>query len=186
MSTLFTLAIISQMLIYGYWKKIPEALENPVMVMESDSIKGRAVVVLKITAKNGKKLYLPVEIDGTAKLNGIILDSNANASAFGKNNVETKIKDALNSEAQGNTSVFYWNKKEAIPLLHRGGLQLPTSLPQDGFVHSIREKGSNVKVKLQDVTQSLQFKHWFGDWQNNPEKASKSQYSKERRWISLV
>ena len=154
------------MLIYGYWKKIPEALENPVMVMESDSIKGRAVVVLKITAKNGKKLYLPVEIDGTAKLNGIILDSNANASAFGKNNVETKIKDALNSEAQGNTSVFYWNKKEAIPLLHRGGLQLPTSLPQDGFVHSIREKGSNVKVKLQDVTQSLQFKHWFLQGEN--------------------
>ncbi len=154
-------------------KKIPAALENPVMVMESDSVNGRAVVVLKITAKNGKKLYLPVEIDGTAKLNGISLDSNAIASALGKNNVETKIKDALNSEAQGNTSVFYWNKKEAISLLHRGGLQLPTSLPQDGFVHSIREKGSNVKVKLQDVTQSLQFKRWFGDWQNNPKKASK-------------
>ena len=154
-------------------KKLPDALEHPVMVMESDTVKGRAVIIGKITAKNGKKLYLPVEIDGKGKVNDIEIDSNAIASAFGKGNVEEKIENALKREAQGNTSVFYWNKKEAISLLHRGGLQLPTSLPQDGFVHSIREKGSNVNVKMENVTQSLQFVRWFGDWQNNPKKASK-------------
>ena len=122
------------------------------MVMESDSVKGRTVVILKLTAKNGKKLYLPVEVDGKGTVNVIDIDSNAIVSAFGKTNVETKIKDALDRETKGNTSVFYWNKKEAMYLLQRSRLQLPTPLSQDGFVHSIREKGSNVKVKLQDVT----------------------------------
>lgn len=154
-------------------KKIPEALKSPIIVMESETVPGRAIAVLKITAKNGKKLYLPIEIDGTATNNGIQIDSNAVTSLFGKGNVENKIKNALNNEVQGKISVFYWNKKEAVALLQRGRLQLPTQLPQDGFVHSIRDAGSNIKVRLNNVTESLQFKRWFGDWQNNPKKASK-------------
>ncbi len=39
--------------------------------------------------------------------------------------------------------------------------------------NSISEAGQNVKTKLNSVTESLQFKRWFGDWQNNPKKASK-------------
>ena len=50
---------------------------------------------------------------------------------------------------------------------------MSTPLPQDGFVHSIREVRSNVKVRLNNVTESLQFKKWFGNWQKNPNKASK-------------
>ena len=38
---------------------------------------------------------------------------------------------------------------------------MPGVLPQAGFVHSIREKGSNVKIKLENVTQSQQFKRRF-------------------------
>ncbi len=142
-------------------KKIPKAIENPVMVMESDSVKGRAVIVLKITAKNGKKLYLPVEIDGQASLNGIRINSNAIVSSFGKNNVEVKINNALNREAQGNTSVFYWNKKEALSLLQRSGLQLSTQLPQDGFVHSIRENDAFVNYRSIFITEFQLFRKIF-------------------------
>ena len=28
-------------------------------------------------------------------------------------------------------------------------------------------------MQIDDVTKSLQFTQWFGDWQNNPKKASK-------------
>lgn len=154
-------------------KDLPEALKSPIMVMESDALHNRAVAVLKIKAKNGKKLYLPIEIDGTATSNGIRIDSNAVTSLLGKTNVEKKMLNALNNEAQGKINVFYWNKKEACALLQRGKHQLPTRLPQDGFVHSIRENGSNVKVRLNNVTESLQFVRWFGDWQNDPENASK-------------
>ena len=65
------------------------------------------------------------------------------------------------------------NKKEALSLLRVPGLQLPNQTPQDGFIHSIREKGANVNTRFEDVTQSKQFKRWFGDWENNPKKASK-------------
>lgn len=43
----------------------------------------------------------------------------------------------------------------------------------DGFYHSIRDAGSNVKPKFADVTETQQFKRWFGDWQKKPRSASK-------------
>ena len=69
--------------------------------------------------------------------------------------------------------LFYWDKKEAVSLLQNKGLQLPKTLPQDGSIHSIHDKGSTVKAKFKNVVETQQFKRWFGDWQNNPKKASK-------------
>lgn len=37
-------------------------------------------------------------------------------------------------------------------------------IPHDGFYYSIREKNSPVKPKFNDVTETQQFKRWFGDW----------------------
>ena len=69
--------------------------------------------------------------------------------------------------------MFYWNKKEAVALAQLAGLQLPGGLPKDGFIHSIRESGSKVNTKLENVTHSQQFKRWFGDWEKKPYSASK-------------
>ena len=55
------------------------------------------------------------------------------------------------------------DKKEAMSLLQRAGHQLSGALiPHDGFIHSIRENDSPVKQIIGDVTQSQQFKRWFG------------------------
>ncbi len=64
---------------------------------------------------------------------------------------------ALSEEAKGNISVYYRNKKEALALLQRAGLQRPGGLPKGGFIHSIRENGSKVKPKFEDVTKTQQF-----------------------------
>ena len=53
------------------------------------------------------------------------------------------------------------DKKEALSLLQAKGFQLPSSLPQDGFVHSIRKKNANINLKFGNVTQTQQFKRWF-------------------------
>jgi len=37
----------------------------------------------------------------------------------------------------------------------------------------IRPFPEKVNMQVDDVTKSLQFTRWFGDWQNSPEKASK-------------
>lgn len=42
-----------------------------------------------------------------------------------------------------------------------------------GFIHSLTDTASPVKLKISSVTQSQQFKRWFGDWQNDPAHASK-------------
>ena len=43
----------------------------------------------------------------------------------------------------------------------------------DGYIASICDTDSPVKPKMKNVTESAQFKRWFGNWVENPEKASK-------------
>ena len=154
-------------------KQLPQALENPVAIISSQTQPNRVVAILKMQ-HNGKNVVTPVEIDGYGTQNNLTIDSNAVVSIFGKDNAITKqLKNALIDEANNKTSMFYWNKKEALSLLQRPGLRLPNPLPQDGFIHNITEKNSSVKPKIKNATYSQQFKRWFGDWENNPKKASK-------------
>ena len=44
---------------------------------------------------------------------------------------------------------------------------------RSGYIVSVRDTGSPVKPKLKNVTESAQFKRWFGNWMENPQKASK-------------
>lgn len=142
-------------------KQLPNAIKNPVAIIQSQSQLDRAVVVLKIT-HNGKNVITAVEVDGQGRTNNTSVDSNSLTTLFAKSNVLNQLNNAIFSTVQGKTELFFWNKKEAVSLLQRKGLQLPSALPQDGFVHSIREKTSNVKVKFRDVTETQQFKRWFG------------------------
>lgn len=144
-------------------KQLPQALKNPVAIIKSQTQPNRVVAVLKIQ-HNGKNIIAAVQVDGYGTQNNVRIDSNSITSVFEKNNAINKLLvDSLNDEANKKISVFYWNKKEALSLLQRPGLQLPNRLPQDGFIHSIREKGANVNIKFENVTETQQFKRWFGD-----------------------
>ena len=155
-------------------KDLPNAIQNPVAIIQSQSptSNNRAVVILKMV-HNGKNVIGAVEVDGQGMTNSIRIDSNAMTSVFAKSNALTQLNNAIINTVSGKVELFYWNKKEATALLQSAGLQLSSSLPQDGFVHSIHENGSNVKTKIENVFETQQFKRWFGDWQNNPKKASK-------------
>ena len=153
-------------------KQLPQAIADPVAIIGSQTQSGRAVAILKFDV-NGKQVVVPMEIDGHARLNSIRIDSNAIVSVYGKNTALQQLRSAILDELNGKTSLFYWNKKEAVALAQRAGLQLPSGLPKDGSIHSIRESGSKVNTKLENVTHSQQFKRWFGDWVNKPYSASK-------------
>ena len=49
--------------------------------------------------------------------------------------------------------LFMIGIKKSLSLLQGRGLQLPRSLPQDGFVHSICENGININIKIKNVTE---------------------------------
>ena len=82
--------------------------------------------------------------------------------------------NALSNESSGNVSVFYVDKNKATKFLRSSGVQFPGVMSiMDGYVHSIRDNGPPVKGKFQNVTQTKQFKRWFGDWETHAKAASK-------------
>ena len=156
-------------------KQLPNAIKNPVAVIASQTQKNTSLVALLPIQYKGKTMIAPAYIDGFGFQNGIQIDSNAITSVHTRGNAVTKLlNDAIQEERNGKTAVYYYNKKIADPLLHVAGLQLPGGLiPHGGYIHSIREKGSPVNNRLENVTYSQQFKRWFGDWEKHPNTASK-------------
>ena len=133
-----------------------------------------SVVAILDLSHDGKQLLSAVEIDGFGTLNGDNIDSNAITTIHKRVNAQNLLLQAIQNEANNNTSIFYIEKEKARRFLAASGVQFPrpTSI-SNGFNHSIRESGSPVNNKLENVTYSQQFKRWFGDWVKHPEKASK-------------
>ena len=155
-------------------KQLPEKIKEPVAVFISRTKGTTSVVALLNFTVNGKQTVVPIVIDGFGFQNSIRIDSNSITSVYGKTSAINQLWNAVNAEANGNFSLLYANKKETATLLQRAGHQWSGRLiPHDGFYHSIRENNSPVKPKFENVTQSRQFKNWFGDWQNHPKNASK-------------
>lgn len=154
--------------------QLPEAIKKPVAIISSETKPGRVVALLDIT-HNKKNVVAPVEIDGYGRQNLLRIDSNAIASVFSKGNAVTGLlKNAVQKEANGQKAVFYLDKNKAAVLLRRAGLQLPGgSFQNNGYIHSIREEGTNVNTRFKNVTETQQFLRWFGDWRKNPKRASK-------------
>ena len=160
---------------YNLLSQLPDALQKPIAVIVSKNNNGTRVVALLKIRVGSSNVVAPVEIDGQARTNNIRIDSNAIVSIYGKHSAANLLNNAIDQEMNGDIGVYYINKKEAASFLQRAGLQLPSGLNirDNGFVHSIREDGSPVKPIIENVTQSKQFKRWFGDWQNDPASASK-------------
>ena len=80
--------------------------------------------------------------------------------------------ETITLENNGETGI-YCAKKEATTLIPAGvqfPIRIQKAIASDPIIRSFDTK---VNRKIADVTQSQQFKRWFGDWQNHPENASK-------------
>ena len=66
-------------------------------------------------------------------------------------------------------------EEKATTLLRTARVTMPKTSVQihSGYIASVRDAGSSIKPKMKNVTESAQFKRWFGNWVENPEKASK-------------
>lgn len=156
-------------------KQLPRAMKSPVAIIASESQRGTSVVALLPFIKDAKTVIIPVYIDGFGRQNSIVIDSNAVTSIYGKKNAVTGLlTNAIEKSNNGETTLFYVDKVKAAALYQVARVPMPKMPDTDnGFVASIRDEGSTVKPKLKNVTQSQQFKRWFGDWKNHPESASK-------------
>ena len=156
-------------------KQLPSALENPVAIIASQSSPKTSVVVIVSLQHQNNQIIAPIYVSGRGTANGLEIDSNAVTSVHArKNAISVLLQNAVKNEANGRVGLFYWNKKEAIKLMTSIGVTMPQTLSlADGFIHSIHEKGSPVNINVKKITETKQFKRFFGDWQNNPEGASK-------------
>lgn len=146
-------------------KQLPDALKEPVAIIASESQKGTSVVSLLPFTYDGNTVVAPVYIDGFGKQNSLRIDSNAVTSIYGRKNAVTGLlSNAINSHNAGNVSIFYLDKTKTTALYQRARVTMPkVSGISDGFVSSIRDANSPVKPKIKDVTESQQFKRWFGN-----------------------
>ena len=146
-------------------KQLPSALEQPVAIIASETQKGTSVIALLPFTKDGKTVVAPVYIDGFGIQNTVKIDSNAVTSIYGrKNAVSNLLTKALNDHKSTEPHVFYLDKAKAAALYQGSKVTVP-KMPNtsDGFVGSIRDPNSPVKLKIKDVTESRQFKRWFGN-----------------------
>lgn len=145
-------------------KKLPEALENPIAIIDSATVAGRLVAIVEIPGET-RNAIAAIEIDGDGWLHGKKIDSNAITTAFQKKNVITKLLfDAVESEANKNGGIYYWNKKKALNAARVHGVQFPGgSAIADGFIRSITDPLSKVNPKIKNIFDTKQFKRWFGN-----------------------
>ncbi|MBQ9771410.1 MAG: hypothetical protein IJW23_06255 [Lentisphaeria bacterium] len=138
-------------------KQIPEKLENPLMVITSETHPDTSVVViLELTDKNGDAVVVPILLNGRSEQNKI--DAHIMTSAQGRANAFSKLaKNAVEKEKNGIPSVLYAQKK-AESILNAEGVQFPNRYAFDSVMRNIADVG--LKVKPQ--TETLQFKKWFG------------------------
>ena len=160
-------------------KNIYEQLQDPVMIIAAKDVNGNAsplrsthsvVAIVDIGTANNSLLF-PVEITAERTVDGQQMDVNVLSSVYGRN-VKNLIKEAIALENSGDVGIYY-AKKEADALIPAGvrfPVRIQKAIASNPIVRSFDEK---VNRKISDVTQSLQFKRWFGDWQNHPENASK-------------
>lgn len=158
---------------------ILDFVKDPVMVISAKDVDAKTTpmrsthsVVALIDVGTGKEsMVIPVAITAERTVNGMRMDVNAISSAYEKNTTGL-VNEAIAQFNAGENSVFYV-KKGAANLLG-AGVQFPEQLKaaasSDGIV---RKFDSKINMSVQNVTESKQFKNWFGDWQNHPESASK-------------
>lgn len=156
-------------------KNLPEAMEHPIAIIDSETVSGRLVAIIEIPTQDGKTIAA-VEVEGGGKTNGRNIDSNWIHSVYTKPTTYSNLLwKAMSSEGNNQGGIYYWDKKKAVRQLLRTGVQFPRghSRIPDGFIRSIHDPLSRVNTKIDSVTKTKQFGDFFGEWWKNRARASK-------------
>ena len=156
-------------------KKILQYVSEPVIIISAKDVdknakplrsKHSVVAIVDIGTKE-KSLLIPIEITAERDISGRRIEVNVLSSVY-ERNVENLVAEAIAQYNIGETGIYYM-KKEADKLIG-AGVQFPKRLQNVASDIIIQDFPGNVNMKILDITQSRQFKEWFGDWQNHPER----------------
>lgn len=161
-------------------KDIYKHISDPIMVIASSDFQNKSqrdsahkVIAIVDLQVNGKQVIAPIEIDAEVTNGKDRIDVNLVSSYFDKDNLNKILGEANALESSGDVGFYFVDKKRAKNIFKQSKVQYLSrldSLNSNGIIHKIDNK---VNRKIDTVLKSQQFVRWFGDWQNNPEKASK-------------
>ena len=141
--------------------KLPEKLADPIAII-ADISKKNLVVYVEMQNKAGTQTIVPLRINTGARIGGNNIDVQVAKTAFGDNDAENQIINAIIKDSKDSIRLYYANKK-MIPIkigeaVREHGVPIP-----NGIIHNINEPGSVVKQKINSQTETKQFKKWFGN-----------------------
>lgn len=134
-------------------KQIPNILENPTIILKSQSVNGRLVIFGDIITTNGRPILVAMELN-PAENNANVDKIYKVASAYGRQNVR-HIQNWLNNP----DNILYIDKQKnrTINWLNGLGLQLPVPSTNNGSsVNNIPQSNQNVKSDTLSTKYSMQ------------------------------
>lgn len=127
-------------------KKLPEILENPVMILRSLTDKDSLVVVSSERDSDNLPVIVAIKPNWKGRYNRVDVVTNFAMSVYGRTGFESFINRTMDIDG-----VLYVNKKRTHSLFARSGLKMPQALNKDGFfTENISQSNSNVKYSLKD------------------------------------
>ena len=141
-------------------KKIPEILEDPVLVLASRNAgrkkaNTRLVVFGSIKAKNGKPVLSVLDIRPKEK-GFIINDAQKVTSAYTKTGTFRKTAEENGREFLRNSDILYADEKRTAAVLRSMGFYMPIELLRNGYIGSISYSGRFVNLKGEPFSSVVQ------------------------------
>ena len=104
-------------------KQLPELLSDPAMIMDSKQKTDSVVLVTTTLDRHSDPIIAAVKFDGKGNIDGLEVEANIIASAYGKENFNNFLQENVDL---GN--VIYWDKEKCQELSETPGIQFPSNL----------------------------------------------------------
>ena len=101
-------------------KQLPEAINNPLDIVKSNTKDDSVVLTTYLADKQGRPVIASIKIDGTGRVNDIMIDTNVMTSAYGRNNYDKFMQDNIK-----NGNLLYDIDRGVIKKVTGARLQLP-------------------------------------------------------------
>jgi hypothetical protein len=157
-------------------KKIPEAIANPLNVLQSSSNKDSIVVITDLADTNERPIIASIEVNYNGQIGNIDFLSNRLTSAYGKNNYDRFMKTEI---AKGN--LLYDIDEGIIKELPTTRLQLPkgisSSVDTNNNISTINNSISQNNNSVKNTTTN----NYMQKKQNNSNELETGEWTKQKK-----
>ena len=127
-------------------KRVPQILEDPVMVLKSKTRANSIVVFGTYRAKNGNPILAAMDL--LPMKNRIFINGMQKVSStYTKTGSRTQTAEEVGAAFLNSSEVLFLDKKRAAPVLRRMGIYTPIGLLRSGYIGSIALNEARVNIQ---------------------------------------